>query len=45
MGDKEPTPLVITRPYKEMQSSAILENKMTFFVFYQQQPFIIVIIL
>lgn len=27
MGYKEPNPLVITRPYNEMQTSAILENK------------------
>jgi hypothetical protein len=27
MGYKEPNPVVITRPYNEMQTSAILENK------------------
>lgn len=27
MGYKEPNPIVITRPYNEMQTSAILENK------------------
>jgi hypothetical protein len=27
MGYKEPKPIVITRPYNEMQTSAILENK------------------
>ena len=26
-GYKEPNPIVITRPYNEMQTSAILENK------------------
>ena len=27
IGYKEPNPIVITRPYNEMQTSAILENK------------------